>query len=115
MNFFATTIGLRIYPGTMLEKQTKDAGLMKSDFSWVKDKPNPLRYLFFEFEDQQILIQKELGYFKLSIILWKLVFNGTVGSLNFIWELVVINLHKLLKLFPRSLRTISYKIKRIWH
>ncbi len=112
ISFFATTVGLRIYPGTQLEIQAKEAGLIPLDFSWANYKPNPLRYLLFEFEDQLILIQKKLGYFDLSKIIWKLVINGTVGSSNFILELLAINLNKLIKLIPYLLRKPLYKFRR---
>ncbi len=111
IDFFATTVGLRIYPGTQLEKKAVNAGIISDKFSWAKYTPSPWRKLVFEFEDQQILIQKHLGYLRLHIIIWKLVLNGTVGSWNFIFELLIINLRKLISNIFRFLKFTFYKLR----
>ena len=36
IDFFATTIGMRVYPGTNLEIQAKNRGLIDKDFSWAQ-------------------------------------------------------------------------------
>jgi radical SAM superfamily enzyme YgiQ (UPF0313 family) len=111
IDFFATTVGIRIYPGTSLEKKALAAGIIPADFSWVKFKPSPWRTLVFEFEDQLILTQNKLGFFRLAKIVWKLVGNGTVGSFKYIVELLTINLKKILSCFFLTFKQVGYRLK----
>ncbi|MDO9578548.1 MAG: radical SAM protein, partial [Candidatus Cloacimonadales bacterium] len=112
IDFFATTVGIRVYPGTQLEKKAIAAGIIPTDFSWVKFKPSPWRHLLFEFEDQLLLTQKHLGFYRLSKIVWKLVMNGTVGSFNYICELIFINLYKLIRQLFLNIKQAGYQLKR---
>ena len=112
IDFFATTVGMRIYPGTSLFTKAKSSGLIPQDFSWVKFKAPPWKFLLFEFENQFILNQKQLNYWKLLFIVIKLVSNGTVGSIGFIKELLVINCHKLAKQFGIRFKFLYHIIRR---
>ncbi len=112
INFFATTVGIRIYPGTSLEKKVKEAGIISKNFSWVKYKAPKWQYLLFEFEDQLILNQKQLDYKKLFKIVLKLIYNGTIGSFVYIKELLIINFIKTISRIILKFRYSFYYIRR---
>ena len=96
IDFYATTVGMRIYPGTAMEKKVKEAHLMAKNFSWAKFKPSKWNYLLYEFDDQFILNQKQLDYKKLFKIILLLTVHGNIGSLGYIKDLLLLNLIRLL-------------------
>ena len=112
IDFFATTVGMRIYPGTSLEEKARNAGLIPQNFSWVKFKAPIWKFLIFEFENQLILNQKQLNYRRLFFIVLKLISNGTVGSIGFIRELLLLNCYKLLMQFLVKFKYSFHVIRR---
>jgi len=95
IDFFATTVGIRIYPGTILEKRAKESQIISKNFSWANYKSPKWRYLLFEFDDMLILNQKQLDYKKLFRIILLLIFHGNIGSLGYIKELLLLNFMRL--------------------
>jgi len=112
IDFFATTVGMRIYPGTSLEEKARIAGLIPQNFSWVKFKAPIWKFLLFEFENQFILNQEQLNYRRLSFIVLKLISNGTVGSIGFIRELFLLNCYKLLMQFLMEFKYLFHVVRR---
>ncbi len=86
--FFANTFGLRIYPGTILEKQIRDKELIPEDFSWAKFKPPIKNLLLFESQDTIVLFQKQLSLMKIIIIGLLLYFQRTNLNPKSIMKLV---------------------------
>ena len=63
IDFFATTVGLRVYPGTALETIAKRNGLMSQDFSWATYSAHFSNIFLLEPGDVYILKQKQLNIF----------------------------------------------------
>jgi len=112
IDFYSTTIGIRIYPGTLLEKRAKGNKLIPENFSWAKFKPSKWNYLIYELDDQFVLFQKQLNCVKLFIIFVLLVFNGTIGSLGYIKELFFLNATRLGRNIFLLIKHSFYKIRR---
>jgi hypothetical protein len=95
IDFFAVTPGLRIYPGTRLEKEARDAGWIPKDFSWVTSRPQLRNLLLFEPSNTLILFQKGLGPVRFLQIILILFFSGLYSSPEFMWRILRENLKTL--------------------
>jgi len=91
IDFFATTIGMRIYPGTNLEIQARKRGLIAGDFSWAKFKAPLSNWLVLEPSDTMVLSQRQLGKVKLAMLICKLFLQGTVLSPAYIKKMILEN------------------------
>lgn len=91
IDFYSTTIGMRIYPGTAIEKKARQLNLIPKNFSWANYKPPKWNYLIYEFEDIPILNQKQLNYFKLFKIFLTLLWRRNLASFGFIKDILVLN------------------------
>lgn len=89
IDFFATTVGLRIYPGTALEKAVSKEGLLDSDFSWANYNPPLSNLMLLEFGDVLILRQKHLGISFLSSLIIRLLSQKTVLSPDYIFNIII--------------------------
>lgn len=96
IDFYAVTCGLKIYPGTRLEKEAHESGFLPANFSWVTTRPSPLNLLLMETNNTFILFQKQLGAFRLFQIAVILLFSGLYSSKEFMWRLIKENLRHLL-------------------
>ena len=65
IDFFATTVGMRVYPGTPLETMLKKNQSIAADFSWARYKSPLKNLLLFEVGDVLILDQPGLDFIKL--------------------------------------------------
>jgi len=92
ITFFATTVGIRIYPGTILERKLQKRGYFPADFSWAKHKPSLRNYLVFEPADVMILEQPKLSLWKLARIIPHLFINRTIFSIAYIRKILSENL-----------------------
>ncbi len=99
IDFFATTIGMRVYPGTNLEIQAKRRGLIPEDFSWAKYKAPLKNFLVLEPSDVMVLSQKQLPMHKLSMLILRLFAQGTVLSPHYIKKMIVENIKNMFKKF----------------
>jgi len=90
IDFYATTVGLRIYPGTPLEQKLNRRRNDGNGFSWVRYRPPWKNFLLLEFGDVRILSQPQLNYFHLCRIILRLVGQGTVLSKEYIFRFVII-------------------------
>ncbi len=68
ITIFANTIGIRVYPGTSLEKKARSLGIIPKESSWATYEPPRKQLLLLEMDDVMILDQKELSFFKLILI-----------------------------------------------
>jgi hypothetical protein len=97
IDFYAVTPGLRIYPGTRLEKEAREIGFLPSDFSWITSRPSVKNFLFLEFNNTFILFQKQLGALRLLWITLILFFSGLYSSREFMGRMLKENLRYLFR------------------
>jgi len=97
IDFYAVTPGLRIYPGTRLEKEAREIGFLPHNFSWITSRPSPKNFLFLEFNNTFILFQKQLGALRLLRIALILFFSGLYSSREFMGRMIAENLRYLFK------------------
>lgn len=95
IDFYSTTIGMRVYPGTAIERKARQLNLMPQDFSWANYKSPKWNYLIYEFEDILILNQKQLNYFKLFKIFLILLWRRHLASFGFIKDILILNSRRL--------------------
>jgi len=93
---FATTFGLRVYPGTAMEKILLRRGLMRPDFSWVKYRPTLRNWLLLEFGNTYILEQRRLSFIQLLQVAFFLYQQRTLLSNEHIRKLVTQNVKNLI-------------------
>lgn len=66
-DLFANTMGLKIFPGTAIEKQLRSDGVIASDFSWALFHAPKKNWLLFESGDYYILEQPGLRFYHLLL------------------------------------------------
>jgi radical SAM superfamily enzyme YgiQ (UPF0313 family) len=91
IDFFAVTLGMRIYPGTRLEKNCRELGHIHPSFSWIKSAKSLKNFLVFEFGDVPILFQKDLRASHMVLILFKLLFMRTICSPQYLFQMLANN------------------------
>lgn len=89
IDFFATTVGMRVYPGTALESVAKREGLMLKNFSWASYRAHFSNLVLFEPGDVFIIKQKKLGLFFLFGIIVKLLLQNTALSPEYIYKIII--------------------------
>ncbi len=75
IDYFANSIGLKLFPGTLVEKQAKKKNIIPPDFSWTKYKPSLKNLLLLEFSDVFVIYQKQLSILKLVLLSIILTFS----------------------------------------
>ncbi len=114
IDFFATTIGIRVYPGTVLEHKMIKHGIIPDKFSWVKYRAPIKNYWVMEPADVMILERPHLKLYKLSIILFLLIAQGTALSPKYLLKMVPLNISILYNgLYMKTLYTI-HRIRRLF-
>jgi anaerobic magnesium-protoporphyrin IX monomethyl ester cyclase len=93
---FATTFGLRVYPGTAVEKILRKRGIMNRDFSWAKYKPSLRNWLLLEFGNTNILEQRQLSFPRLLRVALLLFRQRTLLSDEHIRKLITQNVKNLI-------------------
>jgi hypothetical protein len=93
---FATTFGLRIYPGTAVERILRKRGIMALDFSWAKYKPSLRNWLLLEFGNTYILEQPQLTFPRLLHVAFLLFRQKTLLSDEHIQKLITQNVKNLI-------------------
>ena len=96
IDFFGVTAGMRIYPGTRLEKECRRKGIIKADFSWIKSARKFGNYLVFEPGDVPVLFQKNLGSLKLMIILFILFRKKLLCTKRFLFRMLLENISQII-------------------
>jgi radical SAM superfamily enzyme YgiQ (UPF0313 family) len=95
VDLFATTFGLRIYPGTAIERRLVKRGVLPKDFSWAKFKPSRKNWLLLEFGNTYILEQRQLSFLKLLYVGFLLLKQRTLLSNEHIIKLLTQNAKNL--------------------
>ncbi len=68
IDYFANTLGMKLYPGTSLEKQAREGGFIPADFSWANHKPKWRNLLLLEVGDTLIIENRRISVFKLMYV-----------------------------------------------
>ena len=114
IDFYATTVGIRVYPGTTLEKQMQKKSLMPKNFSWARYRSPLKNFLLMETSDVMLLEQKKLTFFKLSTLILRLCTQGTVLSANYIWKMLRNNMAALTESALTILRHTLHRVERVF-
>jgi anaerobic magnesium-protoporphyrin IX monomethyl ester cyclase len=95
IDVFANSVGLRVYPGTSLEKRMKSMGMLPGGFSWAQFAVPRKNLLLMEMGDVLILEQQHLSIIRLLVIALRLDLQFTNLSLEYVRRFFV-NLVKTL-------------------
>jgi radical SAM superfamily enzyme YgiQ (UPF0313 family) len=113
IDFFGVTVGMRVYPGTRLEKESRAAGLLGKKFSWTRCAKSLRNLLLFEPNDIPILFQKDLGPVRLFILIVYLLKRKLICTESFLWRMMIENVRGLLKLAGMQLTYTSHRMNRL--
>jgi anaerobic magnesium-protoporphyrin IX monomethyl ester cyclase len=91
VDHFAATFGLRVYPGTAIERQLIRRKVMPDDFSWATYRPSRSNWLLLEFGNSYILRQPRLSFFRLLRVGLSLLMQRTLMSSGHIVKLLTSN------------------------
>ncbi len=108
IDVFANSVGLRVYPGTSLEKRMKSAGILPAKFSWAQFTRPKRNLLLMEMGDVLILEQQQLPITRLLGISLRLDLQLTNLSPEYMRRFIV-NLVKTLY------RSITYPLRQLHH
>lgn len=114
IDFFAVTVGMRIYPGTRLEKECREKGILENGFSWVSSARNIKNLLLVEPSDIPLLFQKQLGPFKLLAVLGILFGKKLMCTERFLLRMVFENIAGIVVSFKLRITFIRHKIERVF-
>ena len=112
IDFFATTVGMRVYPGTRLESDSRKKGLIPEDFSWARFSPPKKNLLVLEPGDILVLDQKHLPLLKLLLVLIKLFTQKTLLLRSFVLKMSVNNFITFLFRVGKEFLYTSHVIRR---
>lgn len=113
IDFFAVTVGMRIYPGTRLEKECREKGILENGFSWVTSARNIRNLLLVEPGDIPLLFQKHLGPYKLLEILVMLIGKRHVYTERFLLRMILENSMGIAAAFQKNLLFLMYRLERV--
>jgi len=115
IDFFATTVGMRVYPGTALESMAKQKGLMGENFSWFSYKPHFSNFILFEPGDVYIIKQKGLGLLFFFRLIIHLLVQNTALSPEYIYKIILKQGSiRLLQSFFLQIRYTLHVISRLF-
>jgi radical SAM superfamily enzyme YgiQ (UPF0313 family) len=97
IDFYAVTPGLKVYPGTKLEKEARESGFLPPNFSWITSRPSLGNLLLLETSNTFILFQKGLGPLRLAQIVFILLVSGLYSTPEFMVRMIRENLKFLFR------------------
>jgi anaerobic magnesium-protoporphyrin IX monomethyl ester cyclase len=112
IDVFANGVGMRVYPGTSLEKRMKSSGLLPADFSWASFAPSKKNLLLMEMSDVLVLDQKQLSLFALLWISLRLDLQWTNLSPEYVWRFVKNLLKSVYRTLSLPLREVRHSVVR---
>ncbi len=113
IDFYATTIGIRVYPGTALEKQLKKHHVLPKKFSWARFVPPLKNLILLEPSDVLLLEQANLSFFRLFTLIVRLCMQGTILSTNYIGKMIVQNVNGCIELIQAQFRYTRHRFERL--
>lgn len=114
IDFYATTIGMRVYPGTLLEKRLVKNSIIPKGFSWATYKSPLKNWILLEPSDVMLLDQKQLSLFRLAKIIPLLFLQGTVLSTGYIFKMIQTNITGVFSLIRSNIRHTKHRLIRIY-
>lgn len=114
IDFFATTVGMRVYPGTALEREVHQRGLFPKRFSWANYHPGIRNWILLEPTNIFILSQPQLPLRKLALILLKLFCQNTILSPQYIRKMIAENIKTSAALIGSAAREVRFSLKRLF-
>jgi radical SAM superfamily enzyme YgiQ (UPF0313 family) len=112
IDFFAVTVGMRIYPGTRLESECRKTGLQKKMVTWAKRAASWRNLLLFEPGDVPILFQPQLGPVRLFIILLFLFRKRLVCTERFLLKMSGVNIRGIARAAMMRIRFTRHRVGR---
>jgi radical SAM superfamily enzyme YgiQ (UPF0313 family) len=112
IDFYAVTVGLRIYPGTRLEQEYIKG---TKEIDWSGSVKRFQNLLIGEPGDVPVLYQKQLGSLKLMYILIVLLKNKLVCTEKFLARMAIENALSAAKLITLHFRYMRHRIERLIH
>jgi len=95
IDFYAITVGLRVYPGTRLEQEVRQSGFLPATFNWTSSVRSIRNLLLGETHDTLILFQPQLGSIKLLALILLLLLKRIYSSPEFMVRIAGENLRNL--------------------
>lgn len=112
IDFFAVTVGMRIYPGTRLEKTAFKTGALQTDFLWHRKIRSLKNLMVLEPGDIPVLFQKELDAHHLLKIIIKLFFKKTLCTPKFLLDMFIANTFSLFHFIYKQCKYTCHVISR---
>lgn len=112
IDVFANSVGIRVYPGTSLEKRIRSSGMFAKDFSWALFVPPKRNLLLMEMGDVPILEQEQLSIFRLVWISLRLDFQLTNLSPEYLLRFVSNMFRSVFRSIVRPLRSVRHAAQR---
>jgi anaerobic magnesium-protoporphyrin IX monomethyl ester cyclase len=113
IDFFAVTVGMRIYPGTRLASGSKEAGILRRTFAWTRSAASWRNLLVFEPGDVPILFQKQLGPFRLLVLLLTLLSKRLICTEHFLMAMVLENMRGIIRRLVLQARFTGHRVRRV--
>jgi anaerobic magnesium-protoporphyrin IX monomethyl ester cyclase len=113
IDFFAVTVGMRVYPGTRLEKQISADGLRPKGFSWTRSAKSWKNLFVLEPSDVPVLFQKQLGPHHLALVLGCLFWKRLICTERFLLRMTGENILGVLRFFTRQATYTGHRFRRI--
>ncbi len=112
IDFFATTFGIRVYPGTIVETKIRRAGMIPENFSWAKFRAPKRNLLVGEPADVMIVEQPSLPLHMLSWLILRTAVNRTILSRSYIFKMIVSNVISLKLALGKQIMYTRHMLKR---
>jgi radical SAM superfamily enzyme YgiQ (UPF0313 family) len=112
IDFFAVTVGMRIYPGTRLEKTAFKNGSMPQNFSWHRKIKSFKNFMILEPGNIPVLFQKDLDAHHLLSIILKLFLKKSFCTPKFLLDMFLANLLSLINLIFKQCKYTCHVISR---
>jgi radical SAM superfamily enzyme YgiQ (UPF0313 family) len=114
IGFFAVTVGMRMYPGTRLEKVARETGLPNTSLNWTRSTKYLRNLLLFEPGDIPILFQKQLGPFRLLVVLLVLLSKRLICTEKFLLRMIIENMTGIFRTMKMQGRYTLHRIRRVY-
>ena len=114
IGFFAVTVGMRVYPGTRLEKVAQETGLIDTSLNWTRNTKFLRNLLLFEPGDIPILFQKQLGPLRLLAVLLLLLTKRLICTEKFLLRMIIENITGIFRTMKMQGRYTWHRIRRVY-
>jgi radical SAM superfamily enzyme YgiQ (UPF0313 family) len=113
IDFFAVTVGMRMYPGTRLEAEARQKGIIPDNFSWNKSSRTLSNILIGELGNVPVLFQKNLSVLAMTGIIIKLLSKRCFCTPEFLFVMAIQNLNNFGKMIKKQCKYSFYRLRRV--